>query len=323
MNDFAKSLKLQHFFQRHQGEIIDSYNETLQQLLEVGQRQLARDLETFAASFDTIVETKKGKRKAYILPKKEDILLEAFQNDLELGILFEMAQEAMGEMLQSWNRSAQKEQKPYLFFNMPYEDIKQLEQNGNFQSLKNAIERHEYRTITLKGKDAKQFEDIKPIKLLFSEGNWYITYIDKETLRISRISFIAQVKYSHKNSYQPKSISPYLSWLNHTFQNSFSRYGISPQKALLYAKPNIAHYFEEGMKQFFRSQRFVEKDEKGGVYFEVSYTQKMELLPFVQRWMPDLLIIEPGELKKAYRKKLEEALKNQPFTVSSDKASAK
>ena len=311
MNEFAKSLKLQHFFQNRKGEMIDSYNEALQTLLEVGQRQLARDLESFADAFDTIVETKHGKRKAYMLPKREDILLEAFRSDLELGILFEMAQEAMSDIVESWHESARQEYKPYLFFNMPYEDIRQLEQNGNFQSLKHAIERHEYRTLTLKGKDPKRFEDIKPIKLLFSEGNWYVAYVDGTTLRFSRVNFIAEVTYSRKNSYQPKSIAPCLAWLETSYQNSFSRYGIPPKKARLYAQPNIAYYFEAGMKQFFKSQRFVRKDEKGGVYLEIDYTQEMEILPFIQRWMPDLLIIEPEELKEAYRRKLEIALEDK------------
>ena len=311
MNDFTKSLKLQHYFQHHKGEAIDSYDEALQTLLEVKQRQLSRDLESFSEAFDVIVEVKKGKRKAYMLPKREDILLEAFRNDLELGILFEMAREAMSEMVAQWHQSAIEEYKPYLFFNMPYEDITSLEHNGNFQSLKHAIERHEYRTITLKGKEPKGFEDVKPIKLLFSEGNWYVAYVDGTILRFSRINFIAKVTYSQKNSYQPKSIAPYLAWLETSYQNSFSRYGTPPQKALLYAQPNIAHYFEEGMKRFFKSQRFVKREENGGLYFEVSYTQEMEILPFIQRWIPDLLIIKPEGLKEAYRRKLKIALEDK------------
>lgn len=61
------------------------------------------------------------------------------------------------------------------------------------------------------------------------------------------------------------------------------------------------------MKRFFPSQRFLERDTEGGVFFEVHYTQEMEILPFIQRWMPDLIIIEPESLRAAYRKKLEEA----------------
>ncbi len=307
MSEFSKSLKLQHFFQNHKGVAIDSYNEDLQSLLGVGQRQLARDLDLFANAFDVIVETKKGKRKAYMLPRREEILIEAFRNDLELGILFEMAQEAMNDMIELWHKSAQKEDKPYLFFNMPYEDIKALEKGGVFQGLKDAIVRHEYRTIYLKGTKELIFEDVKPIKLLFSDGNWYVAYVDGTILRFSRVSFVKRVAYGLKNSYQPQSVTPYLAWLKEKFQNSFSRYGTQPHKATLYAKPNVAHYFDEGMKRFFPSQRFLERDTEGGVCFEVHYTQEMEILPFIQRWMPDLIIIEPESLRAAYRKKLEEA----------------
>jgi predicted DNA-binding transcriptional regulator YafY len=36
----------------------------------------------------------------------------------------------------------------------------------------------------------------------------------------------------------------------------------------------------------------------------------IEILPFIQKWMPDLVIVEPQELKDAYVKKLNQALQN-------------
>ena len=309
MKEAEKIHRLLEYFHAHRGEAIDSYDTRLQELLEIGQRQLARELSQLHMHYDEIVETKKGRRRAYKLVRRIDLFSEAYKNKMRIGMLFEMAKDGMPEIIDTWQEISKKDSRPYLFFNMPYEEIDKLEKSPIFRSLKSAIERHEYRTIHLKGDKKRVFEDIKPIRLLFSEGNWYVAYVDtEEQLRLSRVNFIEKVDYSKKNSYQPKSVEKYLKWLEEAFQNSFSRYGVPKQTATLYAKPNIAHYFDKGMKRFFRSQRFVEKDANGGVTFRVDYTQEMEILPFVQRWMPDLLIVAPTELKEAYRKKLQAAL---------------
>jgi len=40
----------------------------------------------------------------------------------------------------------------------------------------------------------------------------------------------------------------------------------------------------------------------------LSYTQELEILPFIQKWLPDLVILEPKGLREAYVKKLKKAL---------------
>ena len=297
------------------GEPVDKYNEYLRKLCgDKGPRQTGRYLDMLHRVLDGyVIKEKIGRRVTYRIgtPSEQySLLAKALEDDVELGILFDALNKGDAESaVKSLAERLGKKSSVYLFFNMPYEDAKQLQESRRFKHLKQAIERHEYRTIHLKGDKKRVFEDVKPIKLLFSEGNWYVAYVDtEEQLRLSRINFIEKVDYSKKNSYQPKSVEKYLKWLEDAFQNSFSRYGAPKQTATLYAKPNIAHYFDEGMKRFFRSQRFVEKDASGGVTFSVDYTQEMEILPFVQRWMPDLLIVAPAALKEAYRKKLQAAL---------------
>ena len=308
MTTLEKQIRLIKYFYDRKGETIDSYDETLQEQLGIGQRQLARELEVLSEQLDAIVETKKGRRKAYKLVKPVDVLNEAFAREtLGLGMLFAMAKEGMPEVWDEWDDVAKKTGKPYSFFAMPYEDIAALEHDANFIDLKRAVERHEYRDIHLEG--GKVFRAVKPIRLLFSEGNWYVAYVDGKELRISRISFIKQVAYAKGlASYQPSSISSHIEWLETKYQNPFSRYGVTPKTAVLKAAPNIAHYFDEGMKRFFKSQRFMRKEEDASVIFSVEYTQPMEILPFVRRWLPDLSIVKPKELYEAHMKVLGQAV---------------
>ncbi len=302
-----KLIQLLGYFHRNIGKEIDSYDAYLQEMLGIGQKQLFRELEALESEFEQIVMLKNGRRKVFKLIEPIEILKEAYSNDISLGMLFEMARDSMPELIEEWDQIGRKEQKPYKFFNMPYEDIRELEQNDNFKSLKDAINRREYRDIYLQG--GKRFKDVKPIKFIFSDGNWYISYVDKDELRLSRISFIKKVTYSKKSeSYQPSTVKKYLEWIDNDFQNSFSRYALPSQTATLIAAPNIAHYFDKGMKRFFKSQRFVRKEEDGSVVFEIDYTQPMEILPFVRRWLPDLKILQPSKLQIEHTKILQRSL---------------
>ena len=62
------------------------------------------------------------------------------------------------------------------------------------------------------------------------------------------------------------------------------------------------------MKKFFRSQKFISETKDNGVLFSVEYTQDLEILPFIQKWLPDLEILEPQSLKDSYKIKLKKAL---------------
>jgi predicted DNA-binding transcriptional regulator YafY len=89
-----------------------------------------------------------------------------------------------------------------------------------------------------------------------------------------------------------------------------TRFDKEQQIATIKATSQVAKYFEKDMKKFLPSQEFREKLDDGSVIFTVSYTQSLEILPFVQKWLPDLIILEPRELKEQYRKKIQQIFKN-------------
>jgi predicted DNA-binding transcriptional regulator YafY len=293
----------------HERQQLDSYDESLLDRIGCSSKQLGRDLDALERFFDEIVKVREGKRYAYKLARPVAILDEAFAHDtLGLGMLFEMAREGMPEIVQEWDKTAHKLHKPYRFYNMPYETIGSFETDANFRSLKKAIQWHEYRSLDLRGD--LHYPDIKPIKLLFSDGNWYVAYIDGAQLRIGRLAFIEAVRYGRRDTYPASEAAPYLRWLEEEFQNSFSLYAHPWQRAILYARPPIAHYFAQGMKRFLRTQEYIETTSEGGVRFQVRYTQEMEVLPFIRKWMPDLIIESPRSLHQAHQRDLRQALKH-------------
>ncbi|SFV68128.1 hypothetical protein MNB_SV-13-1633 [hydrothermal vent metagenome] len=70
------------------------------------------------------------------------------------------------------------------------------------------------------------------------------------------------------------------------------------------------------MKKFLPSQKFKKKLADGSVLFTLEYTQELEILPFIQKWLPDLIVVKPLELKEAYVEKLKASLGNYDELLS-------
>jgi hypothetical protein len=308
MTYLDRAIKILQYFHQNPGKIIDRYDINLQELLDIGHRQLARELETISNNFNNIVALNHNRKKAYKLIKPIDILNESFKNSFELGFVFEMAKDITPDILEEWNKISKEEDKPYIFYNTPFEDIKVLEKSAIFKRLLRAIKSR--REINIFSKIGN-YLNTKPLKILFSEGNWYVAHIDKQSLIITRIQFIESVELTaNSTSYQSAKMQKYINWLHKKYQNPFSLHNCKPKVAKLYATSNIARYFKKDMKKFFRSQKFISETKDNGVLFSVEYTQDLEILPFIQKWMPDIIIIEPSELKSAYIKKLQKAIAN-------------
>ena len=268
-------------------------------------KQISRYFKELVNEFPQIIETKKGKANAIKLIDSFDIFIEAFkelEDSEQLNELMYLVKESAPELFKRLDTFIHNPNSIYIFKNPIFETIKNRE---IFKKLKNAIINHEYRLI--KFKNEEKFIEIKPIKFLFTDNNWYLAYVSEDTLRLGRIAFIEEIKYSKKNNYQKKSIERYLELLDKKFQNSMTLFDADIKKAKLKALPNIARYFEKDMKKFFPSQKFIEKLEDGSIIFEINYTQELEILPFVQKWLPDLVILEPKELIEAFVKKLDKA----------------
>ncbi|MCI0501928.1 MAG: WYL domain-containing protein [Epsilonproteobacteria bacterium] len=300
-------LILQEFEKRPEG-VLDGYDETLLNDLQISPRQLARLLEELSDVFDMIVREKKGKKTIYRLIRPIDLFNETFKNSQEIGWLFHMAHDADPEIFRELEAYTNQNPHIYQFKNTPFEDVDTLESREVFKRLRLAVEAREYRRIKFKFSSIF-YDNLKCLKLIFMDNNWYIAFVDEEEkLRFGRISFIEEVQYATKiSSYQPSSVEKHLAFLS-TVQNSMTLFGVPPKVATLKAMPRIAKYFKEGMKPFLSSQKYLHTEPDESVVFTIEYTQPLEILPFIQKWLPDIKILEPQELRDKYVKKLSKAL---------------
>ncbi|WP_151899678.1 WYL domain-containing protein [Sulfurimonas hydrogeniphila] len=311
ISTFEKYIFLLEEFERRQNKTLDAYDEVLLYELNLSPKQLGRLLDELKQHFDNIEKFKNGKKNIYKLIKPIDIFTEAFKNSNEIGWLLQMAHEGDPEIFKDLEKLTKKDKHLYMFKNTPFEDISNLESKQSFSRLKRIIEAREYAKLTFMY-DETVYDNLKCLKLVFMDNNWYVAYADSEDkLRFGRISFIKRVDFgSRVGHFQPSSVQKHLNFLENEVQNSMTLYGVEKKVATLKALTPIAKYFKKDMKKFLTSQTFLEELADGSILFSVTYTQELEILPFVQKWLPDLIILEPQELKEAYEKKLQNGIKN-------------
>jgi len=299
-------------FHKRADNTLDSYDKFLLDELSISTKQLGRWLEDIANYENSnIIEIKVGRKKAFKLLKPIDLFVETFENSDDIGWFFNMAHDADPEIFKELEKYTNEHKNIYKFKNTPFEDVSTLEAKETFKMLKRAVQAREYIKIKFNYED-EEHDDLKALKLIFMDNNWYIAYVDEDDLlKFGRISFIEKASYATKaTQFKSNSVAKQINFLDKHLQNSMTLYGEKRKTAIIKATPNIAKYFQKDMKIFLSTQKYKKTLDDGSVIFHIDYTQELEILPFVQKWLPDLVILEPQELKDTYKTKLQETLKN-------------
>ena len=287
-------------FTLSQDKTLTAYDEALTSRLSQGTKQIGRLLADLELEFDAIVKLEGKKKLTYKLLKPIDLFVETFEQTDNIDWFFHMAHDADPEIFKALEGYTNKNKHVYKFLNKPFEDIEELKSTGTLKKLEIAVKLGEYRKIKFAGLDA--IDNLRCLKLLFIDNNWYIaTSGEDEKVWLSRVSFIEEVSYATNISkYQKASVKKQMNFIDNNIQNSLTRYDLPVQTATIKVSPNIAKYFDKGMKKFLSSQKFKEKLDDGSIIFTLEYTHSLEVLPFIQKWLPNLVILEPQELKEEY-----------------------
>ena len=195
------------------------------------------------------------------------------------------------------------------FVTPPFEHFN-YEQQQIFTSLKSSVANHEYKNITYNSTKIEFLENIKCLKILYISNNWYLAIeTNLQRFRLLRIAFIEEVNYSTKSTYQKSILNKYSSFLD-SIQNAFTLYDTQKKKAILKIAQERAKYFQQNMKTFFPSQKFINETQDGSIIISIEFTQSLEILPFIKQWIPYIEIIEPAELIEDLKNDLTNYLQN-------------
>ena len=263
-----------------------------------------------------------GKRPVKVLrvyDKNKDIIdvlecLLKYSNDLGwlIGLLNENDPSLFNDLNKHEKEKVSKQLKEdsdiFLFRTNPLEVLQDELSKRYLSELRNAVKNKECRNIKYKYiGEMENLIDVKCLKIIFTDSNWYLAIEDTErNFRLLRVAFIVSLSKSSKK-YEGKILKEYETYFN-KIQNAMSLPSEPLQRALLKASPKVAIYFQEGRKLFFPSQKFKETLGDGSVTFSIDFTQDMEILPFIKKWLPDIEILEPRSLREAFKEQLEIAL---------------
>jgi len=299
-------------------------NQALANELDISKRTLSRYLEDLKDMFSDVltVENKKvntNSRKPKVYRKVQEnkdlvkVLHAFFDQQSDLSWILQMLHEKdpllyeMGE--KSLKRMISEESEIYLFKSHPFEILDEKHKNI-FAQLKRAVKYHQYKNIEYHYDSFEKLNDVKCLKLVFTQNNWYLA-IENNTnaFRLLRIKFIKAIDTSLKGTYQKAKVSHY-DYHYKNIQNAMTLYDESTQTARIKASSKIAKYFKKDMKPYFPSQRFIKEEKDGSIVFTLEYTQPLEILPFIKQWLPDLIVESPKGLQQILKEDIEKALKN-------------
>ena len=318
MKDIASSEKaiIIGYIQKH--EYATAYDKVLTELLENCSSRKVLRLLNYLADVEGILHKEISTRPyKYILKDKAyivDTLSQKEATDLHYALEFsseEFSQDSV-KLIKRIFKSNSDVIDGHL---SSFEDLKDEKLIERYNELLDVIKHRYYAKLTFKPNTV--YDNAKCVKMLFLDNNWYVAfeYMDskKKRFKLGRLSFIKSIEllrnnnYSTKNTFQKKDIAPYINFIGN-IQNSLTLYGVEPKQIKITALPEVSQYFLEDMKKFLKSQKFIKRLDDGSVEFSVEYTQPLEILPFIQRWMP-YLMVEEGEIREMLNKNLKRMIK--------------
>jgi len=283
------------------------------------EKTLERDLKELKVYFPDQITTYTRERKTYYkVFETKDLLFEFLSktDDVTWIIQFinetdkEFFKELEDDLKKKLENIVGKKRDIFLYHNSPFEELQDEDTKQFFVTLKHAIKERKYQNIDYHYNNYRKFEEVQCLKLIFMENNWYVAVATQEKkIFFLRIPFIKKIRASSNTaSYQLAQLNRYIDFFK-TFQNPMSLYGKEKHIAHILALPDNAKYFKPNMKKFLSSQTIIRENSDGSIEFTLEYTQPLEVLPLIKRWLPSLKILSPKSLEDALRADLEAYLK--------------
>jgi len=173
----------------------------------------------------------------------------------------------------------------------PFEDFLK---NDNLKTIKTAIKQQRYVNVEYRSDKLYIFKELKIIKIIFHEGNFYLaTLSDEEAVnngfKFLRLSFIQKVDLLSRTFHKDIKAEFFIK----NFQTLFSYYDAPLYEVIVEINSEVERFFKQ--KKFLSSQKIVQEKPILRLSFQIS--NEMEILPLVKKWIPHIKIISPQKIK--------------------------
>ena len=276
----------------------------LADIFETNLRTVQRDmalLETFLR--DALINPSRG---CYALQNREDLFHYLQSVDLrsffEFIALFDEKQLSVFDtktfpVIEQVRRDAKA---IYHIADKPIEDLDSPFTN----QIRQAIKTRQRITVTYTDRDTKikTFARVKPVKIVFAEGNWYLAALTEEEqnggFKFLRINFIKSFKPERETFHRDVEAEKFVQ----NFQSLFQNYKIPTYPVELKIDHHIARYFR--VKKFLKSQQIVHEEPNGDLIVTYRINNEMELIPLIKKWIPHIHVLSPEPLQKQLKEEV-------------------
>ena len=180
----------------------------------------------------------------------------------------------------------------------PFEELGEIK--DAFFMFEEAIENRKI-ISTIEKEDGVIHKNVIPLKLVFMENNWYLAGVDKNKVKFFRLNFIYDYEIGAKTFEKKDLKKEYFEFLEE-FETPFTKFGAKWKKLVLKVHKEKKHYFEK--KAHFPREKDKKTDNEGNLIIECAYTQPLEVLPVIKKWLPFVEVVESedGSVEKELKK---------------------
>jgi predicted DNA-binding transcriptional regulator YafY len=146
----------------------------------------------------------------------------------------------------------------------------------------------------------KRLMTLKPLKLAFFEGFWYLLALDtgaKDTFKKLHLKSIHSIEETEQTFAVSADINEKILAARSVWFELFSE----PFAVRLFVEKEVAPYFE---RKPFPHQSITGKDKDGSIEVMIEATHEMEILPFVLWYLPHIHIMEPAWLAEKLEQRM-------------------
>ncbi|GAB6044532.1 hypothetical protein JCM11957_01300 [Caminibacter profundus] len=265
----------------------------------ISERTLQRYLEEIREFYD--IEIKRIKKGCYQVPQFDEINNRLIKKEeLEDFEKFANIVAALNpkflKFLNIDERLLKKIARDKVFYlkESPVEDLMNTK-NEFLKKLKSSIKYHKVLAIEYESDKRYFFEEFKPYKIVFADGNWYVAGVSNDNInngfKFLRINFIKNIIETKKEFKPKKEVKEFI----FNFQSLFSRFGITQKEVIVEVDKEAKRFFK--VKKFLPSQTILNEDEN---LLRIRYfvTSDEEIILLAKRWLPHMKIITPAFLQQ-------------------------
>ena len=252
----------------------------------------------------SIYEPKKGSYKFVSLP---DFINKLMDNDtqtvydlFEFVTLFDAPMTRLFEQSEPLLMKKLKRETKSIYY-IKDDPIEEIKKKDIWKILKKAVKERRYISLDYEKNKLKQYTHIKPMKIVFAQNNWYVAALSTQKneefeFTFFRLAHMDNVKMEPTTFHEDIEAISYLE----NIQTLFELYKTEKYTVRLLAKAHIASYFKN--KKYLKSQHIEKLNDDGSIVLQYKINNMMEILPTIKKWLPDLIVLEPQQLKDAISK---------------------